>query len=202
MKLHTKDQAPKEGEAPAKKAPGAWTPTREGYLRFLAESRAVYDVLEKVMDDAKHPEYARFKNTGLERTAALEADIKWFEETYAMKAPPVNPDGPGAAYAKLITELADKDPQAFIAHYYNFYFAHTAGGRMIGSKISQMILDNKNLQFYEYNGDMNELLDGVRRSINEMAETWSPEQKEHCLDATESSFKYSGAIMQCITADS
>lgn len=44
-------------------------------------------------------------------------------------------DGPGATYAKLVRELADKDPAAFICHYYNFYFAHTAGGRMIGNKV-------------------------------------------------------------------
>jgi heme oxygenase len=34
-----------------------------------------------------------------------------------------------------VTELAKSDPQAFICHYYNFYFAHTAGGRMIGNKV-------------------------------------------------------------------
>ena len=46
-------------------------------------------------------------------------------------------DGPGATYAKLITELAKTDPPALICHYYNFYFAHTAGGRMIGSKVGR-----------------------------------------------------------------
>lgn len=30
--------------------------------------------------------------------------------------------------------MAVDDPPAFVCHYYNYYFAHTAGGRMIGSK--------------------------------------------------------------------
>ena len=36
-----------------------FTPSREGYLRFLAESKAVYDVLEKVVQDAPKPECKR-----------------------------------------------------------------------------------------------------------------------------------------------
>lgn len=39
------------------------------------------------------------------------------------------------AYSRLLKELAANDPPAFICHYYNFYFAHTAGGRMIGNKV-------------------------------------------------------------------
>lgn len=39
-------------------------------------------------------------------------------------------------YAKHLKQLAADDPQSFICHYYNYYFAHTAGGRMIGKKVS------------------------------------------------------------------
>ena len=89
MKLHTREQAPKEGQqeaAPRPKAvsvPGTlaprccpykpgpasmlnvplpsspssqWAPTREGYLSFLVESKAVYEVLETVVQDKTHPE--------------------------------------------------------------------------------------------------------------------------------------------------
>lgn len=79
---------------------------------------------------------AAFCGTGLERSKALAEDIKWFQVTYPeMQVPGVKQDGPGAAYAQLVTGLAKSDPQAFICHYYNFYFAHTAGGRMIGNKV-------------------------------------------------------------------
>ena len=56
-----------------------------------------------------------------------------------------------------------------MCHFYNTYFAHTAGGRMIGSKVSQMILDNKQLNFYKYDSDVKELLNGVRDNINEVS---------------------------------
>lgn len=93
MKLHTREQAPKEGQAERKPeskpmpqvraSPGRvndidaslrsfvaltscvcrvycvpvaqWQPTREGYLSFLVESKAVYDAMEGVMASGAHP---------------------------------------------------------------------------------------------------------------------------------------------------
>ena len=40
---------------------------------------------------------------------------------------------------------------------------------MIGSKVSQMILDNKQLNFYKYDSDVKELLSQVRDNINEVS---------------------------------
>lgn len=65
-------------------------------------------------------------------------------------------------------EVSQTEPQVFICHFYNTYFAHTAGGRMIGSKVSQMILDNKQLNFYKYDSDVKELLNQVRDNINQV----------------------------------
>lgn len=56
MKLHTKDQAPKEGGKETPKENKPWAPTREGYVRFLAESKAVYDALEQAVVTQGHPE--------------------------------------------------------------------------------------------------------------------------------------------------
>ena len=127
--------------------PSQWKPTREGYLRFLAESRAVYAALESAV--AADPRYAAFRSTGLERVAALDADIAWFDQEYGLTPGPVAPDGPGGAYAALLTQLAKDDPPAFICHFYNVYFAHTAGGRMIGVKLADMLLDRRELAFYK-----------------------------------------------------
>jgi hypothetical protein len=52
-----------------------------------------------------------------------------------------------------------------------------------------MMLDGKELKFYQYNGDVNELLDGVRASLNELAEHWTREQKDHCLRETADAFQ-------------
>lgn len=198
MKLHTREQAPKEGGVEAPKQP-AFAPTREGYVRFLAESKAVYDAMEAAVKDTTHPEYAAFQNTGLERAQALAKDLEWFKATYGIDAPAVQEDGPGRSYAKKILELAKTDPQAFICHFYNFYFAHTAGGQMIGKKVASMVLDNHNLNFYQWEGDVQVHLDAVRKSINGLAESWTEEQKKHCLEETAESFKMSGVILRCIT---
>lgn len=56
MKLHTKDQA-KEGEKePEGKPVAKWQPTIEGYLKFLVDSKLVYDTLETIMQKAPFPE--------------------------------------------------------------------------------------------------------------------------------------------------
>ncbi|GAB4828285.1 Heme oxygenase 1 [Ancistrocladus abbreviatus] len=75
MKLHTKEQA-KEGEkvaeGPEEKSPAKWEPTVDGYLKFLVDSKLVYDTLERIVDKAAVPYYAEFRNTGLERSKKLE----------------------------------------------------------------------------------------------------------------------------------
>ena len=54
----------------------------------------------------------------------------------------------------MLSELAASSPAAFMCHYYNFYFAHTAGGRMIGQKVSQMALEGWMGAFYQWEGDV------------------------------------------------
>ena len=39
---------------------------------------------------------------------------------------------------------------------------------MIGAKVSSMVLDNKQLQFYKYRSDVKQLLENVRDQINEV----------------------------------
>lgn len=195
MKLHTKDQA-KEGEKePQDKPVAKWEPAVEGYLKFLVDSKLVYDTLEGIVDKADFPEYAEFRNTGLERSEGLAKDLKWFEEQgHAIP----EPSSPGLEYAKKLEELSKTDPQAFICHFYNIYFAHSAGGRMIGRKVAEKILNGKELEFYKWEGELSQLLQNVREKLNRVAESWTREEKNHCLEETEKSFKYSGDILRLI----
>ncbi|XP_076921924.1 heme oxygenase 1, chloroplastic-like [Bidens hawaiensis] len=195
MKLHTKDQA-KEGEKEAQEKPLVkWEPSVEGYLRFLVDSKLVYDTLEKIVDKADFPEYAEFRNTGLERAESLAKDLAWFEEQgYSIP----EPSAPGLNYSAYVEELSKKDPQAFICHFYNTYFAHSAGGRMIGKKVAEKILNGKELEFYKWDGDLSQLLQNVRDKLNKVAENWTREEKNHCLEETEKSFKFSGEILRLI----
>ncbi|NP_001312953.1 heme oxygenase 1, chloroplastic-like [Nicotiana tabacum] len=195
MKLHTRDQS-KEGEKEPEGQPMAkWEPSVEGYLRFLVDSKLVYDTLEKIMEKAPFPEYAEFRNTGLERSESLAKDLEWFrQQGYAIP----EPSTPGLNYARYLEDLSEKDPQAFICHFYNTYFAHSAGGRMIGRKVAEKILNKKELEFYKWDGDLSQLLQNVREKLNKVAENWTREEKNHCLEETEKSFKFSGEILRLI----
>ena len=205
MALHTREQAPKEGkkatdDAKKEQQPVArWAPTAEGYLAFLIESRAVYRAMEGVVgDDANAETYGKFKSSGLERTNALDKDIAYMCERFGLKE--YDATGAGKEYADFLTELAKTSPPEFICHFYNVYFAHSAGGRMIGRKVSEMILDGKELEFYEWreHGGLDESLTRVRGLLNDVAEAWSREEKDRCLEETGKSFQLSGQLLRLI----
>ncbi|CAH9083881.1 unnamed protein product [Cuscuta epithymum] len=195
MKHHTRDQA-KEGEKEPEGQPVAkWEPSVEGYLKFLVDSKLVYDTLEKIVGKTPFPDYAEFRDTGLERSESLEKDLEWFKQQ-GHSIP--EPSEPGLSYARYLEELSVGDPQAFLCHFYNIYFAHTAGGRMIGKKVAEKILNKKELEFYKWEGDISQLLQNVREKLNKVSESWTREQKNHCLEETQKSFKLSGDILRLI----
>lgn len=58
MKLHTKEQAregEKEVKEPEERSVTKWEPTVDGYLRFLVDSKLVYDTLEGIIEKAPFP---------------------------------------------------------------------------------------------------------------------------------------------------
>eukprot|EP00983_Pelagomonas_calceolata_P082813 1156024-Pelagomonas_calceolata.AAC.2 len=82
---------------------GAFVPTREGYLRFLAESKAVYDVVERIV--AERDEYAAFRNSGLERAGPLAEDIAWFTSTYGLQPPTVTEVGVNDVWLRAVRSV-------------------------------------------------------------------------------------------------
>ena len=149
MRLHTKAQAPKEGQVEVKKEETPkkqYVPTHADYLHFLVDSQHVYQALEEIVN--ANDQLAVFRHTGLERTAALETDIRFLMDEYELERPSVG--AKGTAYATLLREIAARDAvPEFMCHYYNYYFAHTAGGRMIGKQMSALLLNKKTLEFYK-----------------------------------------------------
>lgn len=49
MKLHTRDQAPREGQQKAEKPFTVWEPKRDNYLQFLVDSLVVYETLDNIV---------------------------------------------------------------------------------------------------------------------------------------------------------
>lgn len=151
------------------------------------------------MANSPNTTYRVFVNTGLERTAALQKDIDYMVKTWGLKADPPAPGGPGLAYAGFLRDLARSSPPAFVCHYYNYYFAHTAGGRMIGAQVSKMALDMWMGDFYKWEGEVSQLVDAVRGKINGVADEWSRAEKDSCLRETPRTFKYSGGLLKELT---
>ncbi|EOA34027.1 hypothetical protein CARUB_v10021525mg [Capsella rubella] len=139
MRFHTRDQAKegeKESKSPEEGPVAKWDPTVEGYLQFLVDSKLVYDTLEGIIEESDFPTYAVFKKTGLERAEKLGKDLEWFKEQ-GYEIP--EPIAPGRTYSEYLKILAERDPEAFICHFYNIYFAHSAGGQMIGTKFCRYL---------------------------------------------------------------
>eukprot|EP00545_Synedropsis_sp_CCMP1620_P010444 CAMPEP_0119003354 /NCGR_PEP_ID=MMETSP1176-20130426/513_1 /TAXON_ID=265551 /ORGANISM="Synedropsis recta cf, Strain CCMP1620" /LENGTH=198 /DNA_ID=CAMNT_0006954951 /DNA_START=337 /DNA_END=933 /DNA_ORIENTATION=+ len=187
MKLHTTRQAPKEGKVVEEKAPPHVT-THADYLQFLVDSQCVYQTLEDIVNDKD--ELATFRQTGLERTTGLEQDIQFLLSEYDLEKPAVGAFG--KAYVKELTSI-DSIPE-LMCHYYNYYFAHTAGGRMIGKQMAALLLDKKTLEFYKWDGDLNKIKETVKGDIEDMAATWSREEKDECVSGTAAAFRCGGGI--------
>lgn len=190
MKLHTRSQAPKEGKAEEKKME-PYVTTHQDYLQFLVDSQYVYQAMEDVVNNVE--ELSVFRNTGLERVQPLEKDIEFMIKGFGLEKPAVA--SPGLQYAEVTRKLgtAETIPE-FLCHYYNFYFAHTAGGRMIGKQMAALLLDKKTLEFYKWDSDLNEIKGRVKGDIEDMVATWSREEKDRCVAETAAAFQTGGAI--------
>ena len=58
-------------------------------------------------------------------------------------------------------------------------------------QVSSMLLDNAVLEFYKWDGEVKDMLAHVRDNLNEVAESWTREQKDRCLEETAKSFQVS-----------
>ena len=191
MKLHTRSQAPREGQAPEKQKKPDYVTTRNDYMAFLVDSQHVYKAIEDVISESE--ELAVFRNSPLDRVQALDIDIDFMEKEYGIKRPNVGLHG--LDYADMIRQLGkDGSIKEFMCHYYNFYFAHTAGGRMIGKQMSALLLDKKTLEFYKWDGNINEIKDRVKGEIEDLVVDWSAEERKRCTDETAAAFRGGGAL--------
>jgi heme oxygenase len=198
MKLHTRSQAPKEGQAPEPERKPYKT-TMDDYLYFLIDNQHVFRAMEEIINLPElQPELTPFVDTGLERTERLETDIQFILNEYyedGFERPAVGPMG--EKYAKKMWDIAAKGKDGvpeFMCHYFNHYFAHTAGGRMIGKQMSAMLLDKKTLEYYKWDGDINKIKTDVKNSIEELAATWSQSSKDRCVGETKGAFQGGGGL--------
>lgn len=192
MRLHTKTQAPREGKAP-EKPQMSYEPTRGNYLSFLVDSLRVYETFEEII--RSNAVLEPFEDTGLDRSIALKEDIAWMVQNDPSLSVP-ECGAAGQEYSAFLKELIkESHVPKFMCHYYNHYFAHTAGGLMIGKRMSTSLLDGHTLNFYKWDGEVKELLGKTKTKVDALASTWTAEEKEDCMASTMDCFKYSGGLM-------
>jgi hypothetical protein len=195
MKLHTRDQAPKEGQQKAQTPFTKWDPSRLNYLQFLVDSLRVYETLESMVQE--HDSLASLRSHGLERVAALRADIAWmlkFDPTLEVPAC----GQPGEQYSSFLQSTFQESAPRFLCHYYNHYFAHSAGGLRIGKRMGDTLLEGATLEFYKWEGDLPAMKDDLTCRIDTLAAAWSVEEKQAACEETKNCFKYGGGLMVSI----
>lgn len=213
MKLHTRDQAPREGQQPASPQPvQTWQPARQDYLNFLTDSLAVYETFDDIVGSVAA--LAALRSTGLERASALREDIRWLTEELDSSLRVNSPGQPALQYCAFLQQFKEQAEEMnsaqgtmlpqFICHYYNHYFAHTAGGRMIGKRMADMLLNGKTLRFYLWSPadgsstdsvDVKQLLRDVEGKIDAMAASWTPAQRLACCEETAACFRFGGSLL-------
>lgn len=196
MRLHTKDQAPREGKQEQSALPiDAWYPRKDDFMQFLVDSRCVYSYFENELaaPGSEHPLFSRFANTGLERLSAIDKDIAYLNNI-GIQTP--EPTTAATKYVEYLRALEDSKPESVLCHWYNYYFAHSAGGRMIGRLMQDRLFGGHTFAFYEWDTDVKQILNKVRVVIDEVASSWSRDLKDECLKETSLAFGYSGTVLQ------
>lgn len=172
-----------------------WMPSMEGFVRYLVDSKLVFDTVERIVAESTDVAYVYFRKSGLERSASITKDLEWFREQ-GIEIP--EPSTSGSTYAAYLVELAESNAPAFLSHYYNIYFAHTTGGLAIGHKICKKILQGRVLEFYKWDTDVELLLKDAREKLNELSKHWSRKDRSLCLKEAAKCFQYLGRIVRLI----
>ncbi|XP_062109315.1 probable inactive heme oxygenase 2, chloroplastic [Humulus lupulus] len=184
-----------ESESDGDEMGGTWKPSMEGFLKYLVDSQLVFSIVERIVDESEDVAYSYFRKTGLERSEAILKDLEWLRQKGMVIPEPTNV---GVSYGKYLEELAEKSAPMFLCHFYNIYFSHIAGGQVIAKQVSENLLEGVELEFYRWEGEVPELLKGVREKLNTLGEHWSRDVKNKCLREASKSFKLLGQLVRLI----
>jgi heme oxygenase (biliverdin-producing, ferredoxin) len=141
-----------------------------------------------------------FTSTGLERSDAIKKSVEWLTEYDKSLTIPQQCNA-GDEYSNYLISIAKESVPKFFCHYYNYYFAHTAGGRMIGAQIAEDLLDGNVLDFYKWERDVKEILEETREKIENVASKWNDVERSECLDETKTTFIYNKKIMASLSSN-
>nr|XP_043607269.1 probable inactive heme oxygenase 2, chloroplastic isoform X2 [Erigeron canadensis] len=172
----------------------SWEPELDGFMRYLVDSRFIFTTIERLVDESQDVSFAYFRNTGLERSESFTKDIDLLSEQLTIPEPLFT----SKKYVKYLEDLAAESPPLFFCHLYNIYFSHMAGGQVIARKVSEKLLEGRELAICQWPGDPEELLKGMRDKLNALGQHWTRDEKNRCLKETSKCFMYMGTIIRLI----
>jgi heme oxygenase len=173
--------------------------TKQDLLQFFCDSLKVYDTLETII--RKVEILSSLQNHGLERQEALKQDIEWLLGNDKSLTVPVCGQA-GLDYSNYLEGLITpkQNIPKFICNFYNFYFAHTAGGVVVGKGLSKRLLNDAPLEFYQWkSGNMQELKKEFCEKIDSIAEKWTADEKKDCLGECLTTFRFAGSLLKYVT---
>ncbi|EXB85459.1 Heme oxygenase 1 [Morus notabilis] len=95
-------------------------------IKLFVSAFAMEVIMNKTID-------VELRNTGLERSERLAKDLEWIKDQGHVLP---EPSDLGVNYANYLKELSIvKDSHLILCHFYNLYFGHTAGGRIMAKRL-------------------------------------------------------------------
>lgn len=167
-----------------------------GYTDMLAQHAYAYEVLENPSEAvANDPNVARFIDSGLDRTEALEADLtalvgeNWRE---------VHPPTPATeAFVARLREVGQNWGGGYVAHHYTRYLGDLSGGQIIGKRVAAAYgLEegvNDNFARFDKIGDLDEFKNAYRASLD--AADWDLDEKQRILDEIQNAYALNADVL-------
>ncbi|GMH85630.1 hypothetical protein TrST_g3612 [Triparma strigata] len=176
IKLHTSEQL---GKKPSSSSPAPPRPppviTKETLKSWLITSHNVHESF-----DLRATSLPGLDSKILSMCPKISSDLSTI---YGLDAVPS--DDLGSGYSEYLKGL---DDERWMVHYYNFKFAHFAGGKQI-YKMIQLQTGVEGLRFYEEV----EGREGVKGMIEKLGEGWKVEEEE-----VGKSFEWAGKVMRVL----
>jgi len=144
------------------------TVSRDAYVALLVNLRALYNALETQLDaNRQHDALSGVNWSELQRTAALDSDIRSFSGTSGASVP-LEPST--REYVRHLEQLGDQSPALLFPHAYLRYLGDLYGGQIMKRILSQTFPEygDSGLSFYTFDalGDLASFKARFREAID------------------------------------
>lgn len=167
-----------------------------GYTDMLAQHAYAYEVLENPSEEvASDPNVARFLDENLNRTEALETDLRALVgENWREVHPPTEAT---EAFVARLREVGRNWGGGHVAHHYTRYMGDLSGGQIIGQRCAAAYgLEegvNDNFARFDRIGDLDAYKNRYRAELD--AADWHQDEKQRIVDEIQNAYALNAAVL-------